>query len=61
MRFEAGNVVAVFDVAKAKGKEELKETSMIGGGSIGNPGPSWHAAGTGDFNADGYSDILWQR
>ena len=25
------------------------------------PGPSWHAIGTGDFNGDGFSDILWQN
>ena len=24
-------------------------------------GPSWKAIGTGDFNDDGYSDILWQN
>ncbi len=26
-----------------------------------NPGPSWKAIGTGDFNGDGFSDILWQN
>ena len=26
-----------------------------------NPGPSWKAIGTGDFNGDGISDILWQN
>ena len=26
-----------------------------------NPGPSWKAIGTGDFNGDGHSDILWQN
>ncbi|HEY3621963.1 MAG TPA: hypothetical protein VGL12_06130, partial [Roseiarcus sp.] len=26
-----------------------------------NPGPSWHAIGTGDFNGDGFSDIEWQN
>jgi hypothetical protein len=25
-----------------------------------NPGPTWHIKGTGDFNGDGKSDILWQ-
>jgi serralysin len=25
-----------------------------------NPGPSWQIKGTGDFNGDGKSDILWQ-
>ena len=34
---------------------------LIGGGVIGNPGPSWHVIGTGDFNGDGKSDILWQN
>jgi len=40
---------------------EMKGTTVIGGGSLGNPGPSWHAIATGDFNGDGYSDILWQN
>ena len=26
-----------------------------------NPGNSWHIVGTGDFNGDGRSDILWQN
>ena len=26
-----------------------------------NPGSSWHIIGTGDFNGDGKSDILWQN
>jgi hypothetical protein len=34
---------------------------VIGGASLGNPGPSWHVIATGDFNGDGYSDILWQN
>ena len=34
---------------------------MIASGSAGNPGPSWHAVGTGDFNASGLSDILFQN
>ena len=25
-----------------------------------NPGPTWHIKGTGDFNGDGKSDIIWQ-
>ena len=31
-------------------------------GAVGsfNPGPSWQIKGTGDFNGDGKSDILWQ-
>ena len=26
-----------------------------------NPGPGWNAVGTGDFNGDGHSDILFQN
>ena len=35
--------------------------NLIGGGVAGtNPGPSWQINGTGDFNGDNKSDILWQ-
>jgi hypothetical protein len=41
---------------------EMNGNTLIGGGPvIPNPGPSWHAIGTGDFNDDGHSDILWQN
>ena len=39
----------------------MNGTARIGGGIIGNPGPSWHMKGTGDFNGDGRSDVLWQN
>jgi len=36
--------------------------NLVGGGVVSSvPGPSWHAIGTGDFNGDGHSDILWQN
>ena len=36
--------------------------SLIGGGTVSpNPGPSWRAIGTGDFNGGGGSDILFQN
>jgi hypothetical protein len=38
---------------------EMNGTSVIGENLVGaNPGPSWHAIATGDFNSDGYADIL---
>ena len=43
---------------------EMNGTNQIAGGSalVGpNPGPSWKVVGTGDFNGDGHSDILWQN
>jgi serralysin len=37
-------------------------TSLMGGGAVGpNPGADWHVQGTGQFNGDGRSDILWQN
>ena len=32
----------------------------VGAAGSFNPGPSWQVKGTGDFNGDGKSDILWQ-
>jgi hypothetical protein len=26
-----------------------------------NPGPTWHVVGTGDFNQDGKTDIVWRN
>ena len=40
---------------------ELNGTTVIGGGLVGNPGPSWEVIATGDFYGDGHSDILWQN
>jgi FG-GAP-like repeat len=41
----------------------LDGTNVVGGGTVSaNPGPNWHAVGTGDFNHDGsLSDILFQN
>ena len=41
----------------------MNGTNVIGSGLVGpNPGPSWKAVGTGDYNGDGHSDnILWQN
>ena len=41
---------------------EMNGSTLIGGGPVTpNPGPSFRAVGTGDFNGDGNSDILWQN
>ena len=39
----------------------MNGTAVIGGGSIGNPGPNWNTIAAGDFNGDGFADILWQN
>ena len=37
-------------------------STLVGGGAVTpNPGPNWKAIGTGDFNGDGNSDILWRN
>jgi ELWxxDGT repeat protein len=41
---------------------EMDGSALVGGGPVTpNPGTSFHAVGTGDFNKDGKSDILWQN
>jgi hypothetical protein len=41
---------------------DMSGNSLVGGGAVSpNPGPSFRAVGTGDFNHDGQSDILWQN
>jgi len=36
-------------------------TTTVTVGAVGsNPGPSWEVKGSGDFNGDGKSDIVWQ-
>ena len=40
----------------------MNGNSLIGGGPVTpNPGLAWKAIGTGDFNGDGHSDILFQN
>jgi hypothetical protein len=40
---------------------EVNGTTVVAAASLGNPGPSWHVKGTGDFNGDSFSDVLWQN
>jgi hypothetical protein len=40
----------------------MSGNNLVGGGPVSpNPGPSRHAIGTGDFNGDGFSDIVFQN
>jgi hypothetical protein len=36
-------------------------TSVVSTATLPNPGSAWHAIGTGDYNGDGDSDILFQN
>jgi serralysin len=38
----------------------MNGSQIVGGGSTPNPGNYWSIAGTGDFNGDGRTDILWR-
>ena len=41
---------------------EMDGNAKIGGGAVSpDPGPAWQAVGTGDFNQDGFADILFQN
>jgi hypothetical protein len=40
---------------------QMSGTSVIGGGTIADPGPTWHVVATGDFYGNGNGDILWQN
>ena len=41
---------------------EMSGSTLVGGGAVSpNPGPNWTEIGTGDFNHDDQSDILWQN
>jgi FG-GAP repeat len=40
----------------------MRGNTLVGGGALNpNPGPSWQAIGAGDFNQDGFADILFQN
>ena len=41
---------------------DMDGSTLVGGGPVSpNPGPGWTEIGTGDFNHDTHSDILWQN
>ena len=40
---------------------QLNDTTIVGGGTIGNPGPAWTYQGTGQFYGRGASDILFRN
>ena len=40
----------------------MNGTTMISSTLVGgNPGTTWHVKGSGDFDGDGKSDIVWQN
>jgi hypothetical protein len=39
----------------------MNGAKVVGGGSVGNPRPSWQVMGTGDYNGAGQNDILFQN
>src|SRR5436305_1801447 len=38
----------------------MNGATVLGRTTVGNPGADWHIMGSGDYNSDGKSDILWQ-
>jgi hypothetical protein len=38
----------------------MNATSLVGGGSVGNLGPSWHVEGDSSPWRNGNADLLWQ-
>ncbi len=40
---------------------DLNGQQIINASNIGQASNDWHIAGTGDFNGDGKSDILWRN
>ena len=34
---------------------------IVNAGLVGNPGPTWHVKGTGDFFGDGHTDLVMQN
>jgi hypothetical protein len=49
------------DPAGALATWQINDTTISGGGGLGNPGAGWTFEGTGDFNSDRHSDILLQN
>ena len=54
-----------FFKTRAPGKlrsTEMNGKTLVGGGPVNpSPGPAWQAIGAGDFNGDGFSDLLFQN
>jgi hypothetical protein len=53
-----GGTLAIWEMngTQIKAADYLKAGQTI----VGAPGPDWHIAGTGDFNGDGKTDLLWR-
>lgn len=40
---------------------EVSNGAIVNSGSLGTMPTSWRIVGTGDYNADGFEDILWDK
>jgi hypothetical protein len=40
---------------------QVNDTTVSGGGNLGNPGPDWTYIGSGDFNGDHKADLLFRN
>ena len=39
----------------------MSGSTIVNAGLVGNPGPTWHVKGTGDFFGDGHTDLVMQN
>lgn len=49
------------DLWTMNGAQLVRSDHVTAGGLSVAPGSDWHVAGSGDFNGDGYADVLWQN
>ena len=47
--------------SKSVPKQEMNGATIVSNQAVANLGLDWHVLGTGDFNADGRTDVLLQH
>ena len=52
--------VAIWEIGNGETITQAGLVQLPGGGGVAQPGPSQHIVGTGDFNADGKTDIVFR-